>query len=37
MKRTNPIETRENTCKPKDEFASGEKVSDSDDVQAGLF
>jgi hypothetical protein len=35
MKRTNPVERGENTCKPKDEFGSGEKVSVSDDVLAG--
>lgn len=30
-----PVETGENTCKPKDEFGSEEKVSVSDDVLAG--
>jgi hypothetical protein len=37
MKLTNAIGIGDNTSKPKDEFASGENVSNSDDVLAGLF
>jgi hypothetical protein len=37
MKLTNAIGIGDNTSKPKDEFARGENVSNSDDVPVGLF